>query len=318
MTVARRVRQLGHRLAGSVRAQAVVLVYHRVAEVADDPWSLAVTPAHFAEHLDVLRRRTRPLPLAHLGDALRGGRPVPRGATAVTFDDGYADNLSHALPTLEHHDVPASVFVTTGGLDHGEPFWWDDLEDRLAHGAEPRVRVTVRGADHAWEPPRRRDAYGDLWALLRTLDADERTAALDQIGPRPERRLGGERLTPDGVAALAESPLVEIGAHTVSHPSLPALPAPVQRAEIEHSKADLERITGAPVSAFAYPFGKGPDVSAETVALVRELGFERACVNAPAPVTRSTDPYRIPRVYVVDMDGDRFERVLRSWMPLPT
>lgn len=319
MTVGRRALQFGHRLAGSVRAQAVVLVYHRVAEVAEDPWSLAVRPPHFADHLDVLRRRARPQPLAHLTAALRDGRPIRRGAVAVTFDDGYADNLTDALPALERHDVPASVFVTTGGLGRGEPFWWDVLEAILPHETAAELRVVVRDEPHEWTLPdqhARREAYHDLWSLLHPLDADERGDVLDQIAPHLGGRTGAPRLTPEGVAVLAASPLVEVGAHTVSHPSLAALPAPRQRAEIEQSKADLEQITGAPVRAFSYPFGKRPDVSAETVELVCEAGFESACLNVPAPVTRSTDPYRIPRVYITDMDGDRFEKTLRSWTPL--
>src|ERR671910_1416026 len=78
----------------------MVLVYHRVSRAVTDPQLLSVTPERFAEHLDFLFRRFRPVRLRDLVTATRDGRP-PAGAGAITFDDGYADNLATAKPLLE-------------------------------------------------------------------------------------------------------------------------------------------------------------------------------------------------------------------------
>src|SRR4051812_20673200 len=94
----------------------VILLYHRIAELHVDPWELAVSPAHFDEHLRVIRTRATVLSLHDLLRHLRSNSLPPR-AVAVTFDDGYADNACTALPLLEHHDTPATFFVTTGVLD---------------------------------------------------------------------------------------------------------------------------------------------------------------------------------------------------------
>ncbi len=102
-------------LAGAVRRlrdrfalDGLILLYHRVTDVDSDPWSLCVTPDHFAEHLEVLRKYTHPMRLQQLAQGLyrrqRAGRPV-----AITFDDGYADNLQNAKPLLERYDIPATV-----------------------------------------------------------------------------------------------------------------------------------------------------------------------------------------------------------------
>ena len=111
-----------------------VLAYHRVATPDHDPWALSVTPEHFDEHMAVLRELGR---VDRLDDALGTSKLARcrrrRPTFAITFDDGYVDNLVVAVSILERHDVPATVFIATGMLD--QPwFWWDVLAE-LALGS---------------------------------------------------------------------------------------------------------------------------------------------------------------------------------------
>lgn len=328
------------RLAGRTRAllqrRAVVLLYHRVADDdASDPWGLSVSPTHFAEHLEVLRRVATPLPLTELARRARNGT-LPRRAVAVTFDDGYADNLLVAKPLLERAGVPATVFVVTGMLDGARAFWWDELE-RLLLGPDllpPELALHVAGAtrrwslgdgwareagsdgcDHAWrawEPPRSppQRLYAELWRLMHGSAASERERMLEQL--RAWRGTGALRdpvcrpLTEAELRTLIAGGGVTLGAHSVSHPSLASLSPDAQRAEIQGSAERLTRITGRAVAAFAYPFGGGTDITAATAALVREAGFECACVNQSGAVTRATDLFLMPRLFVADSDGDAF------------
>ena len=119
---ARRVRSL-------VSPGALILLYHRVTKLESDPQLLAVSPRHFDEHMDVMRRLATPTALRDLLEACRSGT-LPKRAVVVTFDDGYADNLREAKPMLERHGVPATVFVSTGLLGQRRESYWDEL-DRL-------------------------------------------------------------------------------------------------------------------------------------------------------------------------------------------
>ena len=268
----------------------LILLYHRVTHLADDRWSIAVTPAHFAEQMELLRQCATVLPLSALGAT--GAGPNVRGAAVlVTFDDGYADNLHEALPVLQRFDVPATVFISTDAVIQGREYWWDDL-DRLVPPAE----------------------YDATWARLRDIDARARDAALDSLraaadvgsAARPDRR----PLTPDELACLASDARIEIGAHTASHARLSALPASAQRAEIESGRAALQSIIARPIESFAYPFGRAGDYTAETMDLVRAAGFTRACINQAGRVDRSTDRFALPRLYVRDWNGDEFAAAL--------
>ncbi len=110
-----RVRRSALWLRNRLAPGTLILRYHRVTDLPCDPYEQAVTPSHFAEHLEVLRKECCPLPLQDLLQAVQQGR-VPRRAVAVTLDDGYADNLHNAKPLLERYAIPATVFVATGNL----------------------------------------------------------------------------------------------------------------------------------------------------------------------------------------------------------
>ena len=113
---------------------------------------------------------------------------------------------------------------------------------------------------------------------------------------------------------MAQGGLVTIGAHTVSHALLSALPRSDQEREIQSSKIVLEEILGRPVSTFAYPFGARGDYTAQTAELVRQARFDLACANSPATVWRRSDSFQLPRLLVRDWDGETFERWLSGWM----
>jgi peptidoglycan/xylan/chitin deacetylase (PgdA/CDA1 family) len=301
---------------------ALVLMYHRIATLRTDPWQLAVTPEHFAEHLDVVRRRGQPQTVRELTRRLAAGRGLRRGIV-MTFDDGYADNVHHALPLLERHDVPGTMFVVAGCVGRRDGFWWDQLERLILapRALPPVLRLEVGGAWREYRPDvaaSRQDFFLTLYWLLRPLHDPERRRLLAElttwVGEPVPADPAAAPLAVDDLQALARTSLVEIGAHTVTHPQLSALDVAEQRAEIGRSRSMLREATGADVVSFAYPYGGRSDYTAETVRLVGDAGFAGACATISGPVTRSTGRWEIPRFQVTDCDGDGLARRLSAWM----
>jgi peptidoglycan/xylan/chitin deacetylase (PgdA/CDA1 family) len=302
---------------------ALILGYHRVAVPVWDPYEMCVTPQRFAEQLAALRDHAHPMPLPVLVRAFADGTLPPR-AVAVTFDDGYADVLTHAKPVLDRYRIPATVFVTSGYL--GREYWWDTLE-RLLRPPRPlpaRISVAIGRTHFDWPG---QDQHGDertalLLALcdrLRPLAEAERQVALerirDEFSPLPASGDPDQRaMTPDGLIALCADGLVEIGSHTATHPVLAALPPAGQRQELLDSKVRLEAIVRRPVTSFSYPNGSA---SAQTPALVRETGYTCACASHWDVARPGGDPFRLPRFWVPDMEGVRFRRWLKRWLPGP-
>src|SRR5690606_37807585 len=113
------VRNRARRALARHHGAVAVLLYHRVADAPRDPQQLAVAPERFAAHLEVLAATCTPVALGEAAARLRSPRGLPPRAVAVTFDDGYRDNLHTAKPLLERHGVPATVFVASGYVGAG-------------------------------------------------------------------------------------------------------------------------------------------------------------------------------------------------------
>jgi peptidoglycan/xylan/chitin deacetylase (PgdA/CDA1 family) len=336
-----RAQQAARWIRNRFTSRALILLYHRVVELPfGDPYLLCVAPEHFAEHLEILRSYWRPLRLQQLVQALRAGN-LPHRAVVVTFDDGYADNLHNAKPLLERYDIPATAFVTAGYIGGEREFWWDELERLLLQpGTLPgTLCLNVNGNSYQWalgeaahyseddcrrhrcwkvgqkdNPGPRQHLHRSLHQLLHALPEGERRKVLDELlawaGIEPLGRPTHRTLLHDEVVHMAEDGLVEVGAHTVTHPVLATCPVTAQRDEIRRSKASLEDILGCEVTSFSYPHGS---YTPETVVLLREAGFTQACSSIADVVWQSTDGFQLPRRVVKDWDGEAFARRLEEW-----
>jgi peptidoglycan/xylan/chitin deacetylase (PgdA/CDA1 family) len=314
---ARTVRRVAGRVRQRFDRAPIILLYHRIAHLDDDPWSIAVTPEHFAEHLEVLRQRYLPVSLADLVERQRERR-LPRGGVVLTFDDGYLDNLDCAKPLLERFECPATFFVATGSLEGTREYWWDELERLVVQpGGLPReLALRIDETVHRWNlhETTRDSLLQSVYWLLRPLQDHTQQNVLQQLrafrGVEPACRPTHRTITREDVAGLAGDPLVEVGSHTVTHPLLASLPDSLQRQEIEGSKRLLEELLGKPTCSFAYPHGGADDFNATSVSLVREAGYDRACAAYGGVIRSSSDRFRLPRFDVPDCDGEAFARRL--------
>lgn len=317
-----RARHLTRRIERRIPGRAAVLAYHRVALPTIDPWSLAVSPPNFAEHLAVLRESGTIRRLEQLVAEPPSARVLSGAAQyAITFDDGYVDNLESALPLLESFDSPATVFVAPGLLGRSS-YWWDVLA-KIVLGTDveaSRIFCAARECgilhdDHAAERARsdHRVAhdviYGQL--ILRHVDVIEAdlkrlASALGIDAPAPD----GRPMTVAELATLASHPLVSVGVHTMTHPRLPDLSIDDARAEIDGSARQLDEMVGSEQRVFAYPYGSSSDAVVE---VARDVGFDHAMTTQTGWLSRRGDGLTAPRLHVHDVDGPTFDEWLRLW-----
>jgi peptidoglycan/xylan/chitin deacetylase (PgdA/CDA1 family) len=123
---------------------------------------------------------------------------------------------------------------------------------------------------------------------------------------RPTHRV----LSLEEVDALNQGDLIEIGAHTVTHPFLSAFPPSRQAEEIQQSKGYLENILGQPITMFSYPHG---DFTTDTISLITEAGFACACTVVAESVWSHSARYQLPRFEVQNWNGEEFARRLLRW-----
>jgi peptidoglycan/xylan/chitin deacetylase (PgdA/CDA1 family) len=298
---------------------AIVLGYHRVA---DDPWEplqLQVRSRHFDAHLEVLKSLRTVISLSELMQRQAAGEPLERYAV-LTFDDGYADFATTVAPLATRAGVPVTVFVATGCL--GREFWWEALAGLLAPGAWGAPELEVRVADAETlrfsgleQPAVRAEAVNAIAERLSRADRATVERVLEQVrawaGPGCAAGAGGTPMTEAALEEVARNPLVEVGAHTVSHCFLEGLDAEAQRAEIAGSKTTLEQLCGRPMEVFSYPNGS---YSFVTPRIVRDLGFSCACASMEGSFSRRGNPYMIPRLWVPDLPGPDFRRWLGQWV----
>ena len=330
MTAIERLAAFTRQLLPGARPRAVVLVYHRVGERRRDPWRLTVDPEIFGGQMEALARDWSPLSLAELVEGL-AGRRLPERAVAVTFDDGYADNLEIAAPILAKHRIPATLFVATGLVDAGDPPWWDQLASLLLEPARLPPMLTLSSGGHRWripplpaderrlspnapqpwnaEPGTRLCAFYEVWLALRALDAQAREAALDEIAEwaGTPHSSGRVLLTWEQVREFAALPGFALGAHTHTHPALPTCSREDARTEIAGGADRLRAQTGVEVEQFAYPFGAWTPSVAR---LVADLGFRAAYTTAGNAISWSSSPHALPRVPAENQAPGDFASVL--------
>lgn len=314
------------------RPRPSVLMYHRIADLESDPWGLAVSPANFGSQLAFLARHRRIIPLDRLARDAIDGR-LPPDAIAISFDDGYSDNLHAALPLLERFEAPGTFFITTDPIGSGRAFWWDELTTLILEQQEPidcvlrtlpatgRVQfgaIEPGDRDPCWRALRspartaRQRTYLLLWEALRAEGDHTRDHVLAELAT-----FAPGRDTPSAypleraeLKRLAGYPLADIGGHTASHPDLRTLTPGQQSEEMTCGKTRLEQWCGRAITGFAYPHGLYDETSK---VLAAQAGFAWACTTRGSSLPPMPDRYAIPRLTIGNVDALGLQRVLARY-----
>jgi peptidoglycan/xylan/chitin deacetylase (PgdA/CDA1 family) len=261
----------------------------------------------FARVLTWLKGWCNVLPLDKAVERLSRGQ-LPERAAAITFDDGYADNYTEALPVLREHGMSATFFVATGFLDGGR-MWNDTIIEAIRRTHHDTVDLSRIGLPRLpiASLTERRAAIEQCINALKYRPLSQRVADAEQVAVAAQVTPPDDLMMKSADVQALHRDGMQIGAHTVSHPILTRLTTDDARREIAGSRATLEELLDAPVECFAYPNGKaGDDYADEHVALIRDIGFAYGLSTNPGAAGMGSDLMQLPRFTPWDRTSLRF------------
>lgn len=262
---------------------------------------ICISPGAFEQHVKYLAANYRVLSLPDAVAMIRDGVQLPANAVAITFDDGYADNLA-AARTLAAHGLTATFYITAGCMAGGQPFWPSEL--RYLIGGIRREVIALESNGLSLELDLRTDG-GRAVAVNRLTKAFKAHPIPVREDLRTQlRALGGSVVIPqvmlswDQVREMHALGMT-IGSHTVTHPNLPNAGIDAARSELASSRARLESEVDASVTMFSYPNGGAERyLTPEVEQLVRDSQYEAATTSRNAFAGPQSDLFALERVQV--------------------
>lgn len=289
------------------RCHLHVFIFHRVLQKPDSIFTDIPDAQSFEWMVKFIAGCYNVLSFGDAIACLRSGT-LPNSAACITFDDGYRDNATIALPILKKYGVPATFFISTMFIDGGR-MWNDDIIEAIRSVEEPELNWEEFGLGHH---------------MLRS--HSERATAIEKVLTRVKYmpHLGRSDLTnaiagKHGLADKSELMMtrndiltlrragMEIGGHTHSHPILSGISEAAAIADIERGKNELEAILNEPIFSFAYPNGNtSRDLTERDAQIVRRLGFRAAATTDQGVASSTTNSWLIPRFTPWDRTPLRF------------
>ncbi|CAH1747216.1 Carbohydrate esterase family protein [Thauera humireducens] len=281
---------------GGARGKLSILIFHRVLPRPDPLFPDEPDAARFDELMQLIAAWFNVLPLDEAVSRLRLQTLPPRAA-CITFDDGYADNYTVALPILRRHGLKATFFIASGFLDGGR--MWNDTVIEAVRGAkvaELDFGLASVPAGSVGTDAEKRGLLSRLLPAVKHLPPTERDEVVARIAEASGALLPDDlMMTTEQVRGLRDAGML-IGAHTVTHPILAACSDEQAWSEIKTGREQLELILDERVALFAYPNGKpGADYTHQHVEMVVRLGFDAAVSTSWGANQASSDKFQLLR-----------------------
>jgi peptidoglycan/xylan/chitin deacetylase (PgdA/CDA1 family) len=281
------------------RLPFAVLLYHRVNSDRD-PYFPSVSTSTFEAQMRYLARNYRVLSLAEILNRIQHGLEIEPYTIAITFDDGYRDNLTHAHAILRKYRLPATLFVATGYIGTDRMMWNDQVSWAFKQTNRNywQLELGKRHLEFSLHSPG--DKIRSLNQVLETLKSisdDEKSRVIASIVSelRSENASQGRvMLTWPELRKMVKEGW-DVGSHTVNHVILTRVDVAIVNTELCQSKQILEKELERPIGLFAYPNGKEPDFNLSTKEVVRQTGYKAAATTVNGLNDRTTDPWEIRR-----------------------
>jgi peptidoglycan/xylan/chitin deacetylase (PgdA/CDA1 family)/CelD/BcsL family acetyltransferase involved in cellulose biosynthesis len=275
----------------------LIVAWHNVEGSWHYPAAPGAGAAGFERQLRWLDRLGTIVPLEAALRRLATGQPLPPRAIALTFDDGYRDNLEVGAPVLERLGLPATFFLVPGILSGTVGPWWETVAWALER--TPRATLEWEGRTLAVGGPAGRRALPWLSGRLKLGDQAARGRAVAELVERlePPGEPGHRRLFLDwdGARELRRRGFA-VGAHSMDHAILARESADAQLQDLVESRRRLEAELDVAVDVLAYPNGSRADYDAVTVDAARRAGYSHALTARSGWNSRGTSLFEVRRV----------------------
>ena len=305
-------------LSSLIDTSAIILIYHRVTNLKSDPQLLAVKPDNFYNQIKYLKENYNLLTIEQFVNIKLSKKKFPPKSLIITFDDGYHDNYSEALPILSSVKTQALFFITTALLNTEEESWWDKMDQFFDSKINfpSYLNINNNFKLNTSSSKNKINAYHYLHKLLKYSKPANRESIINQIIEQikfePIDRDINKFMTFDEIKSMNDSHFAVIGAHTHTHTPLSILTYNEQKNDIEKSVAILENLINKKIEYFSYPFGTKKDYNKDTFNICKELNFKVAFANYYSQVHRWTNNYNLPRVLIRDWNINKFKKEIKK------
>ncbi len=277
------------------RNKLSILIYHRVLPDGDigfgDP-----SISQFSLQMRALRKHFNVLTLREAAEALTKNSLPPRAAV-VTFDDGYEDNYSRAIPILQENGLKATFFIATDYLDGGI-MWNDRISYSVLNSSYNKIDLKHLdlGVVELGGREQKLEVVKQLLGKTKHLEADQRMAASISIADVAQGAIPDDLMMSSQQVKQMRAAGMEIGGHTKSHPILSRISDATAQEEISGGKAFLENLLQEEITSFAYPNGKPKqDYDNRHALMVKDAGFQCAVSTSWGVSEPGSDIYQLPR-----------------------
>jgi len=292
-------------LAQAFQPKLNILIYHRVMPEPDPlrPWE--IDAQQFQKHLEWISGVFNVIPLAEAVQQLKTGT-LKRRSLVITFDDGYLDNATVALPLLKKAGLHATFFCTSAWLDGGL-MWNDQVIESIRRWPDKTISVDELELKSlpVQSIQEKNKAIEIILPKLKYQEQDKRQAIADALTARvdglPDLMMQREQIK------LLYQEGMGIGGHSHSHPILSGIDDETLKEEIEKNKQILEATLQTQLTLFSYPNGKSQtDFRAEQIRFIENAGYVASVTTEMGVASADTNLFRLPRFTPWDKTFARF------------
>jgi peptidoglycan/xylan/chitin deacetylase (PgdA/CDA1 family) len=274
----------------SARMARIVMYHNFCGPKATAPDALNVEGIR--RQFEYLRRHFTVVPLLDLADRLASARKLDRNTVALTIDDGRRSCYEFLFPLMKEFKFPATFFVVSSFI-RGEDWIWTDKVLWLSEQSRPPDELAQGKLDSVFRSlnrirPEERNAR--IQAMARSLD-NSAGVTIPTSAPTKYRPCSWSELR-----EMADSGLMEIGSHTVTHPILSSVTDEESLDELTRSRAQIEEGIGRKVRSFCFPNGMPGDFRPSQVRQVADAGYDCSVIAQFGMVSNSSDRYQLPRI----------------------